>query len=396
MIDLLSKLGRVTRAWLRMTGSMAFRIVACCSIGVLASLLSFPLAASGETNPARLLARAKGRVPVYYSPRFEAQALKYQKTLIACQRWYDRKVRKHVDFDLIVLNKEDWGMFTDKNMYPWGAEYPYPFPYSQPSVNGPSRRAFVVLPAHFEDLTDASGFADDLELLVENISYHELGHLYAKAMEMETSEFLGEMYADIFMASFVRARRRDMHVFLQGPPAKFQPQRYSSLADFFYLYGDVGVTNNIWFQFQLYHLSDVLIRDKSLLTVIAELKNAFRDSTLPPFNYVAAQLEAIHPGLGAEMGPLWQPTTLPDARPNTCTGKAGSDKHSALVVQNASTKAVTLTFKAMSRSVAPNSWARIGGHPGEQVRTDPGLCFVFQDEPAIVRLPSQQRADLGP
>ena len=145
----------------------------------------------------------RGAIPAYFSAGFEARALKYQKTMIACQRWYDQQVRKHVDLTLAVLNKEDWESVS-------GPSFPYPMPYGQ-SLGDP----VVLLPARFEDFSNSADFTDDVELLVENISYHEMGHLYAHILDMETDDaFLAEMYANFFMVAFVRAQRPDMLFFL--------------------------------------------------------------------------------------------------------------------------------------------------------------------------------------
>jgi hypothetical protein len=323
------------------------------------------------------LPQRPGPVPVHYSPGFKARALRYQHTVIACQEWYDQQVGAHVDFTLAVLNKPEWEKFTD------GA-YPMPMNYSLPPP-------MVILPARFEDFPNSAAFTDDVELLVENISCHEVGHIYADKLGMDPDDnFLAELYANLFMVSFVRARRPDMLFFLQGPPAKLPPQRYTSLEDLQYLAGDVGMTNYGWFQFQVYHLSDLLLKGKPLPMLLSELSNAFRDPTARPFSYVATQLEAIHPGLGAEMGPSWNATTLPDVQPKACSEAASSGKDSVLVVQNSSQKLVAVTIgQAPAQSVAPNSWASVSGHAGEHVYTDAGLCFVIGDEPAIAHIPAK-------
>lgn len=121
---------------------------------------------------------AAGAVPVYYSVGAEARALKYQKAIIACQQWYDQQVGKHVDVTLAVLSKADWDKVTD---------IPYPMPANVGgwrSLPPPG----VVIPARFEDYPNSADFADDPELLVENIAFHELGHLYAHYLDMEIDD----------------------------------------------------------------------------------------------------------------------------------------------------------------------------------------------------------------
>jgi len=164
------------------------------------SILAFALSlvavpgAIGQINPAQQkstmdkvrnlhLPYVAGPVPVYYSAGFEVRALKYQKAIIACQRWYDQQVGKHVDLTLAVLNKADWEKTTP---------VAYPMPHNvgvYRSLPPPG----VVLPARFEDFPNTADFSDDPELLVENIAYHELGHVYAHFIDMETDDpFLAE------------------------------------------------------------------------------------------------------------------------------------------------------------------------------------------------------------
>jgi hypothetical protein len=327
------------------------------------------------------LQNAAGEVPVYYSAGFEKCALKYQKTLIACQRWYDKQVGKHVDFTLAVLNKADWEKATL-------VEYPMPH---NAGVYNSLPPPVIVLPARFEDFPNRSDFTDDTELLVENIAYHELGHIYAYFIDMEVDDnLLAEMYANIFMVSFVRAQRPDMLFFLQGPPAKLPPQRYTSMEDLQYVADDVGMTNYGWFEFQVYRMCDLLLKDKTLLQLLSELKKAFGDPTRRPFSDVAAKLEAIHPGIGKEMGILWKPTTLPDSQPKPCRDAAASGKDSDLVVLNAFSKSVKVTVgKEAPVIVASNSWYAFSGRSGAFVPVDTGSCFVFGDEPSAARIPAK-------
>jgi hypothetical protein len=354
-----------------------------------ALLLVLPVAAGSQDNSAEKkptlekiqalhLQKAAGPVPVYYSAGFEARALKYQKTIIACQQWYDKQVGKHVDFTLAVLNKADWEKTTP-------VEYPMPH---NVGVYRSLPPPMVILPARFEDFPNSAEFTDDPELLMENVAYHELGHIYAHFIEMEIDDnLLAEMYANIFMVSFVRAQRPDMLFFLQGPPAKLPPQRYTSMEDLQYLADDVGMTNYGWFQFQIYRLADLLLKDKALPKLLSELKSTFHDPTQRPFSYVAAQLETIRPGLAKEMGALWKPTTLPDTQAKSCRDAAGSGKDSDLVVVNTSPKSVKVTSaKDAPVAIASNSWYTFNGHSGAFVRTDTGACFIFGNEPSVARI----------
>jgi hypothetical protein len=332
-----------------------------------------------EKIRAEHLRYAAGAIPAYFSAGFETRALKYQKTIIACQRWYDQQVGKHVDLSLAVLDRKDWQTVSQPND-------PYPMPYSK-SLGGP----VVVLPARFEDFPNSADFTDDVELLVENISYHEMGHIYADAIDIKSDDvLLQEMYANLFMVSFVRAQRPDMLSFLQGPPAKLSSQRYTSLEDLQYIYGDVGMTNYGWFQFQLYRMCDLLLQNKPLPKLLAELRTAFRDPTPRPFSQVATQLETIRHGIGAEMGALWNPTSIPSAQAKPCSQIASSGKESDLVVLNSSSKPIKVTLGTDAPvNVASNSWYTFSGHSGDLLRIDSGLCFVFGDQPSIAHMPAK-------
>jgi hypothetical protein len=282
-----------------------------------------------------------------------------------------------VDVTLAVLNKEDWEKITP---------VPYPMPHSVGAYRS-LPPPVVILPARFEDFPDSAAFTDDPELLVENIAYHELGHIYAHLVNMDTDDpLLAEIYANIFMVSFVRAQRPDMLVFLQGPSAKLPPQRYNSLEDLQYLADDVGMTNYGWFQFQVYRLADLLLKEKPLPELLTELKKAFHGPTLRPFSHIAAQLETIRPGIGKEMGTLWRPTTLPEASPAPCNQPVSVGKDSELVVLNSSAKPIKIkSGKDTSITVAPNSWYTLEGHLGDLVHAGAAVCYVFGDEPLIAR-----------
>jgi len=346
------------------------------------------LGAIGQTNPAEekptiekvralRLPYAAGSVPAYYSAGFEARALRYQKAIIACQQWYDQQVGKHADFTLAVLSKVDWEKATS---------VPYPMPHAVGVYRSPPPG--VVLPARFEDFPNSADFTSHPELLVENISYHELGHIYASLVGIKTDDnLLAETYANIFTASFIRAKRPDMLFFLQGPPAKLPPQRYTSLEDVEYLSDDVGFTNYGWFQFQINRLADLLLKDKPLPRLLAELKNFFHDSTQRPFGYVAAQLETIRPGIAKEMGALWNPTTIPEAKTKPCSGVPTAGRDSNIVVLNLSPKPIRVTSgKNAPVTIASDSWYTFGAHSGTLVQIDSGVCFVFGDEPSIARI----------
>jgi hypothetical protein len=198
---------------------MTHRMGTSRSILAFVWLLVAGLGAIGQNNAAEekptiekvrnlRLPYAAGAIPVYYSVGAEARALKYQKAIIGCQQWYDLQVGKHVDVILAVLNKADWEKVTDIG-------------YPMPSNVGGWRSLpppGVLVPARFEDYPNGADFTDDPELLVQNIAFHELGHLYAHYIDMEVDDnFLAELYANIFMVAYVRAQRPDMIVLLQGP-----------------------------------------------------------------------------------------------------------------------------------------------------------------------------------
>jgi hypothetical protein len=157
-----------------------------------------------------------------------------------------------------------------------------------------------------------------------------------------------------------------------------------------YIADDVGFTNYGWFEFQLYRMADLLLKDKPLPTLLAELKKTFNDPVQRPFKDVATKLETIRPSIAKEMGDLWKPTTIPDAQPKPCKEGASSKKDSDLVVLNLSPKTVKVTSgKDAPVDVAANAWSTFYGHPGELMKLDTGACYVFADEPSIARIPAK-------
>jgi hypothetical protein len=371
---------------------MTHRMSTSLSILAFAWSLVAALGATSQSNPAEEkptiekvkalhLPSATGAIPVYYSVGAEARALKYQKAIIACQQWYDQQVGKHVDVTLAVLNKADWEKVTDLG---------YPMPANVGgwrSLPPPG----VLVPARFEDYPNSADFTDDADLLVQNIAFHELGHLYAHYIDMKIEDnLLAELYANIFMAAYVRAQRPDMTVFLQGPSRKLPPERYTSLEDVQYLAADVGFTNYGWFQFQIYRLADLLLKDKPLPKLLAELRKTFSDPVQRPFRDVAAKLGAIRPAIAKEMADLWKPTTIPDAQPTPCKETASSGKDSDLIVLNLSSKTVKVTSgKDAPVDVPANAWSTFSGHSGGLLQIQTGSCFVFGDEPSMARIPAK-------
>src|SRR5215471_3452292 len=110
------RMGRNTSvlAWLRMDARSILALAVSLVVSCGGSGQNIPKEEKPTVEKIRALGlqHASGPVPVYYSTSFEARALKYQKTLVACQQWYDREVGKHVDFTLAVLNKADWEKTT--------------------------------------------------------------------------------------------------------------------------------------------------------------------------------------------------------------------------------------------------------------------------------------------
>jgi hypothetical protein len=98
-----------------------------------------------------------------------------------------------------------------------------------------------------------------------------------------------------------------MLVFLQGPSRKLPPERYTSLEDVQYIADDVGFTNYEWFEFQIYRMANLLLKDKPLPQLLAELRKTFNDPVQRPFKDVAAKLETLRPSIAKEMGHLWKP-----------------------------------------------------------------------------------------
>lgn len=233
-----------------------------------------------------------------------------------------------------------------------------------------------------------SEITDSPELLMEQITFHEAGHIYGDFLNYpEHDGFLSELTANIFSTAFIRSKRPDLRYLLSGPPSTMKQQRYTSFADLEYLGGDVGMVNYGWFQFNSYRLTDLLLQRMNFAALLAAIKKLFPETESPLFPDLLRRLESIRPGVTSELGPLASETTIPRISVSSCFAANTSGKPSSLVVENLSREKVTiLGGKKTSQEIAPLTWKKIDGQVGEVLQIGPTRCWHFTDEPSIVEI----------
>jgi hypothetical protein len=247
----------------------------------------------------------------------------------------------------------------------------------------------LFLPARFgQDFPRIYEITEKPELLMEQITFHEAGHIYGDYLDYpEHDGFLSELIANIFSTAFIRAERPDLAYLLSGPPSKMKQQRYTSFADLEYLGGDVGMVNYGWFQFNVYRLTDLLLQRMNFAALLTTMRKLFPETDSPLFPEVLRRLESIRPGITAELGPLAKPTTIPKIPFGSCVEANMSGKPSSLVVENLSREKVTIpSGRRRSQDITPLTWRKIDGHVGEVLHIGPTRCWHFADEPSIAEI----------
>jgi hypothetical protein len=329
------------------------------------------------------LPEAAGPVPVMYSPLAEQRALRYQKALTAAAAWYNEQLKMKVHIVLAVVDKDTW---EKAEAEPGGTRYPMPHNHWRTS----GEIAFVVLPARMEDFPGSALVSKDPDLLAEAISFHEAGHDFAKALGIESgNRFVHELIANIFMAGYIGAGHPEFAFMTAGRPSGFPPQRYTSLADLDYLYGQVGQENYAWFQLKLGQLASLIVEAHDFSAVIDELKLAFPATDIRPLpvGEILGRLEKIHPGLIKMATDLAGPSTLLPVTPSECPTAAATGAASILVVRNNTGAELTVKEEnGETVEVPTGEFREVHGKSGQKVMLPANRCLVFASEPRLAVL----------
>lgn len=243
------------------------------------------------TNLSRLeqlgLPRTDGALTLYRSRGAEAEAAVYGAELAAALDWYRAQLGWSSPVTMAILDKADYGRVTG---------IPYPSPHAE------NRTGLIIMADHIDE---HPGFTEwDLEPMGLNTSFvfHEIGHVIARDLGIwSRNSWVNELFANIFMAGYVRAERPQFDGFQSGLPRRFvDAGRYRNLANFDELYFSMGQLNYLWFQFQIAQTADFMVSGAEFPAVIDGLRREFpmqenrgRESVEQTF----IRLERIRPGV---------------------------------------------------------------------------------------------------
>jgi hypothetical protein len=209
---------------------------------------------------------------------------------------------------------------------------------------------------------------------------------------------VNELIAGIFGVAYIRAERPDIELApISAPfPAGTSP-RYTSLADLDYLYTGVGDKNYYWFQHQLEHLADSLVKGESLPAVVEKLQAAFPSDhqKRETLEEIDAHLEGIQPGFTRIAGPLAGPSTITRIKPSACrdTSEKGglSSTVTVIVIQNDMAGPLAVTRpNGYTLTVPPHAASAALQIPvGASMKLSDGTCLVSRDEPTLAVIEKQ-------
>jgi hypothetical protein len=157
---------------------------------------------------------------------------------------------------LAVLDKESWEKFSPGSLYPF-------LPFNEHGA--------IFINANVEELPALRPTV----LPGEFILFHELGHILAEELKIESPSFTSEFFANIFSAAYILAKRPDLKFVLDGPPPEKwpRPPRYTSLADLGYLGPEpMGQANYVWFENHLERVAGLFMKDQKLRDIVRGLQ----------------------------------------------------------------------------------------------------------------------------
>jgi len=327
------------------------------------------------------LRSAGGGVELMYSPSSEGRALRWQRSLAAGQDWFQKQLKLQVPVTLVVLNREDWKEVT---------------PQPLPMALAPDR--MIVFPEHVEDIW--AGAPKELDVVVASEAglFHHAGVLFADSYNLDSNAFISDLFANIFLAGYVRAARPDMAFLLNGPFPGMKTPRYTSGGDLMYAGADMRPENLFWLELQIQRLADFCVKRQSFASVVEKLRTAFpavhpRHVTIGD---AMTRMEALFPGFRAAAGPLGDPPTMTPVRASACkdaakTGGAMQEQR-WMVVRNDTAAPVELMRPDGTKwQVNAYAWRRVGLPAGTALRMPDGSCLATGEnrEPMLAILDKQ-------
>ena len=321
---------------------------------------------------------ASGPVPVFYPAAAKERALALRNSLETAHLWYKNQLHLQLPIALVLLDPAMQDLISDRN--------PAPHHYTPrgdpglillpPPGNGPQ-------PAGADPEHAAGGILQN-----EQVLFHEYGHMLAGALKIGAGNaFFNELVANIFGVAYIQANRPDLSWLLEDWRSGVRtPPRYTSLADFDYLYSGVGLQNMYWFQWQLSRLADFLTRGQTLPIVVEKLQRTFpsNNPNKLSLDYIDAGLEAIRPGFLKVAGVLAEPTTIARIMPSECRETPKHGGSSYVVIRNGNAAPLEIVqANGQKDSIPARSWSRYVLVVGAAIRLPDGSCLIGRADPSL-------------
>jgi hypothetical protein len=324
---------------------------------------------------------APGVIPVSFVPSAKERAIRLRTSLEAAHSWYEKQLHTRVPIVLAVLDTATRQRVSGSSN---------PLPSGTPGRKGPG---LIIFPERMQGRQLAGADPDHAAggvLQGEHIIFHEDGHILADSLGIRGNAFINELIPGIFMAAYIHAKRPDLQFVLEDRRSGKVPpsSRYTTLADFMYLYGNMEAANAIWFQWQFERLADFMVKDQDFPTLIGRLQKAFPAGQKQlTVQEVLARLEGIRGGFLAAAGTLAGPTTLPRISPSPCQEQTAEGRTFQLAVRNETSAQIGVSFPDGHNADLPaNSWRSYRVKAGWVLKLSNGKCLSAGQEPSIAVL----------
>jgi hypothetical protein len=250
-----------------------------------------------------------GKVPVYYSPGYEARAAKLRDRAAKAVGFFERRLGVTPKIYVALVTQEHWSALGN---------YPYGTPFSRVSRSGSGLVCFAATPDQFDELgkvarsrvpeaavkrIESAGvsFQERWRDFGDSRVYHELGHIYSIAYGIAIpNRWVGELLANYLLVAYTSEHRDPQFVRFQdiafATLLESLAPEHPSLEDFERRY--LGVGRSIgWYQAQLVRRA-AEVYPKKKLEFLKEVKAAFPpDEKRPvPVDVSLERLEKISPG----------------------------------------------------------------------------------------------------
>lgn len=327
---------------------------------------------------------APGPIPVFYVGPERERALGFQKSLQTGRDWFEKQLNVTVPVALTVFDTPTYDKFRLG---------PVPSGAGRPPRNGDP---WIVM---MTALGAATPDGQSLNALGgEGVLFHEYGHILAGQLGIGSrSDFMNELFADIFWAAHIQSERPDLLASFEAPRPGGRPTpRYTALIDWDYLGGMGGrldAPSAGGLQREMNFIALAITKSQRLSDLVLRLQKEFPATTAKSegLDEITGRLSRISPGFqAASFATLYGPTTLTRAKLVPCDftpSPAGRSGH--LVVVNATPNPIRMTSinhpRGASVNIAPNQFIPDRTSPvGGLIKMSDDSCYVIGDEPTVV------------